>query len=387
MTTKPLSHLGDMPIATFLTEYWQQKPLFIKNAFKDWQAPLSGDDLASLALDETVESRLIVETPSTNPLFSQWQLEHGPLAEERFETLPQSHFTLLVQALDQMCPDIHELLHNFRFIPNWRLDDVMGSAAPKGGSVGPHFDYYDVFLLQATGTRHWQLGQTCSTNTPLQDNCPLKILTTFDTSAEYLAEPGDLLYIPANIAHWGISQSDDCTTYSIGFRAPSYSDILLDLSQEIASQLSSDERYRDTVNTFSDNPGAIPHAVALQIAQRCQQLFTPERVSAWLGKHLTEAKRDLPDVITHDFEPAGPVLAAHVRAAYTEPAETNNTQNISVYIDGTVWSVSLPLARQLCGYTVICPEDYSPADQAVIEQWIDHDFLSLPNTAHPSTAG
>ena len=400
MTTTPLSHLGTMPIAEFLRDYWQKKPLFIPQALSGWEAPLDGNDLAGLALENSIESRLIIEKTSQDPLNSQWQMEHGPLAEERFETLPESHFTLLIQALDQICPELHQLLNQFRFIPNWRIDDIMASVAPTGGSVGPHFDYYDVFLLQATGTRRWQLGQQCTTESPLIADCPLKILSEFETQAEYLAQPGDLLYIPANTAHWGVAQSDDCTTYSIGFRAPSYSDILLDLTQDIASTLSPDIRYRDpTTGRFSGGQdcGEISHAVAIDIAEHCKSYFTPERVAAWLGKNLTESKRCAPEVTTGDFETEGLILAADARAAYTLSAPNEeqpsgsktagdqpNNLCATVFINGDQWQASLHLARALCNYTVIQPEHYCPDDQAIIKQWIDHEYLNLPDSAHAS---
>lgn len=394
MKVSPLTHLGNIPIQDFLNDYWQQKPLFIKNALVDWQAPLDCNDIAGSALEESVESRLIIENTSSNPLQSHWQMEHGPLPEERFANLPESHFTLLVQALDQISPEMHELLHRFRFLPNWRLDDIMASVAPKGGSVGPHFDYYDVFLLQATGSRQWQLGQHCHSQSPLQANCPLKILTEFDTQASYLAEPGDLLYIPANIAHWGVSQSDDCSTYSIGFRAPSYSDILLGLSEDIASQLSADKRYRDLAAGTVDmiNPGLISAQVIEHITQECHALFTQQRVGEWLGQHLTELKRSSPQITTREIINTGAdanadetmkeehtdawVLSSDVRVAYI--IDPQNEDGATLFINGQPWVTSLSLASAISGYTPICPSNYSASDRAVIEQWIHDGYFSLP---------
>ena len=397
---KPLTHLGDLPVQDFLRDYWQKKPLFIKNALVNWQAPLDSNELAGLALEDSVESRLIIEQTCKNPLNSQWQLEHGPLPEERFATLPPSHFTLLIQALDQICPEAHDLLQQFKFLPHWRVDDIMASIAPIGGSVGPHFDYYDVFLLQGTGSRRWQIGQSCSEQSPLLTDCPLKILTEFDTQAQYLAQPGDLLYIPANIAHWGIGATDDCTTYSIGFRAPSYSDILLDLSQDIASELSADIRYRDPENLPANLGGEITQQVVEQIAERCRNYFTPARVGQWLGCHLTEEKRCSPDITTGEFNTDHLVMTANTRAAYTVNPDTPAPPNIghhlhhhnappdsttinqkpqaTVFINGQSWQTSLTLACALCNYTAIEPQHYSADDCAVINQWIDHGYLNLP---------
>ncbi len=388
MPARPLTHLGDMPVTTFLRDYWQKKPLFIKGALKDWQAPLDGNTLAGLALEDSVESRLIIEQTSSDPMHSEWQLEHGPLAEQRFETLPSSHFTVLIQALDQICPEVHELLNQFRFIPNWRLDDIMASIAPQGGSVGPHFDYYDVFLLQATGSRQWQLGQTCHSASPILSDCPLKILTDFECEAAHLAEPGDLLYIPAKKAHWGIAHSDDCTTYSIGFRAPSYSDILLELSEEIASQLSADERYRDLSLVNNLDPGLIPEEVIRHITEQCHQLFTPARVGQWLGQHLTEPKREAPDVATGPFTQCN-VLAADCRVSYILEDQTSkndqSTRRAIVFINGQRYTTSLSLAQAVSRYEAIKLEDYASSDQAVIRQWINNEYLTTPSSTDTCT--
>ena len=145
----PFTHLGSLPVAEFLADYWQKKPLLIRQALPGFICPLAPEEIAGLALEEEVESRLVIETPKpAGPLHSEWHLEHGPLPDERFATLPPSHWTVLVQAVDQIFPQVQTLLNQFRFIPNWRLDDVMVSYASQGGGVGPHFDYYDVFYCR-----------------------------------------------------------------------------------------------------------------------------------------------------------------------------------------------------------------------------------------------
>ena len=386
---KPLTHLGSLPISQFLTDYWQRKPLFTPNAFADWQAPLDSSDLAGLTLEESVESRLIIETPTKDPLASRWQLEHGPLEEARFVSLPSSHFTLLVQALDQICPEVGELLNGFRFLPNWRLDDIMASAATTGGSVGPHFDYYDVFLLQATGTRRWQLGQMCDDRSPLLQDCPLKILTEFDQHSTFETRPGDLLYIPARMAHWGVATSDDCTTYSIGFRAPSVHDILLDISQSIAAELPPHLRYQDSPTTLyalsqqNQNPGLLSKSIAEEITQQLHTLITPEKVLDWLGGLLTEATRQTPDVTTDEIGRIG-ILAPHVRAAFTidgAPFNSEGDKQATLYLNGDKWSVSTDLASAICSYTEIHCVQFNAQDQAAIQQWIDHGYLTLQDSA------
>ena len=200
------SPLGDMAAEDFLRDYWQKKPLLIRQAFPDYENPLSPDELAGLALEEEVESRIVL-TQGKSP----WELRRGPFAEDDFKTLPERDWTLLVQAVDQFVPDIADLISAFSFLPSWRVDDVMVSYAAPGGSVGPHFDNYDVFLLQTHGRRRWKIGQTCSPASPLLEHPDLRILENFEQQQEWVLEPGDMLYIPPGVAHYGIAE-DDCST-------------------------------------------------------------------------------------------------------------------------------------------------------------------------------
>ncbi|MCF4993909.1 cupin domain-containing protein, partial [Pseudomonas gessardii] len=158
----PLQLLGGITAREFLRDYWQKKPLLIRQAIPDFESPIDADELAGLALEEEVESRLVIEHGER-----PWELRRGPFAEDAFSTLPEREWTLLVQAVDQFVPEVAELLEQFRFLPSWRIDDVMISFAAPGGSVGPHFDNYDVFLLQAQGKRNWKIGQMCSSESPL----------------------------------------------------------------------------------------------------------------------------------------------------------------------------------------------------------------------------
>ncbi|HEY0893456.1 MAG TPA: cupin domain-containing protein, partial [Cellvibrio sp.] len=281
--TAPLTHLGDMPIEEFLRDYWQKKPLLIRNAFPGFESPISPDELAGLALEEEVESRIVLEKGET-----PWELRNGPFDEKTFETLPESHWTLLVQAADQYVPEVNQMLDAFRFIPNWRLDDIMISYAPDKGGVGPHFDYYDVFLLQGLGKRHWKIGQMCDNNSPRVEGTRLKILSEFHTTDEWVVEPGDMLYIPPGIAHWGNAQGDECMTYSIGFRAPSHADIISEVGQEVALSIADDLRFSDPDLQLQNNPGEIGAEAIAQVQKILQQHLTPENIAHWFGKFMTE---------------------------------------------------------------------------------------------------
>ena len=170
----PLQLLGGITAREFLRDYWQKKPLLIRQAIPDFESPIDADELAGLALEEEVESRLVIEHGER-----PWELRRGPFAEDEFSKLPEREWTLLVQAVDQFVPEVSELLEHFRFLPSWRIDDVMISFAAPGGGVGPHFDNYDVFLLQGHGKRNWKIGQMCDSESPLLPHADLRILAGF----------------------------------------------------------------------------------------------------------------------------------------------------------------------------------------------------------------
>ncbi|WP_283786428.1 JmjC domain-containing protein [Bermanella sp. WJH001] len=284
-----MNMLGNISIETFLAEYWQKKPLLIRNAFPDYISPIEPDDLAGLAMEEDAESRLIFEHGPNNP----WELRHGPFSEDDFANLPEKDWTLLVQAVDQWVPELADLMNHFNFIPKWRLDDLMVSFAPEGGSVGPHFDQYDVFLLQAHGQRHWQIGQKCDDNSPLLKNTELKILSDMMVTDEWTLNPGDMLYIPPQYAHNG-KALNDCMTFSIGFRAPSEADIVSHLADHICSSLSDHDRYSDPdISNANQNPALIDDKAIERIQNIINsQLKDPDTLKAWFSHYMTESKYD-----------------------------------------------------------------------------------------------
>ncbi len=295
-------------IDLFLREYWQKKPLLIRNPWSDWQNPLEPDELAGLACAEEVESRLICQNGNG------WQMEQGPLAEERLTGLSESHWTLLVQAVDHHVPAVAELLAPFRFVPNWRIDDVMVSLAADEGGVGAHFDQYDVFLIQGLGRRRWQIGPHCDGGSPLLPHEDLKLLADFEAVEEWVLEPGDILYVPPGIAHNGVAVGSDCMTYSVGFRAPSRSDLLGHYVDEILDSIAEDDLYRDPDLQRQSNPGEIS-ADALANLQRMmlESLSDPQGFARWFGAFNSTPK--YPDM---DWRPENPVNADDVRAAVAD---------------------------------------------------------------------
>ena len=281
----PLQLLGGITAREFLRDYWQKKPLLIRQAIPDFESPIDADELAGLALEEEVESRLVIEHGER-----PWELRRGPFAEDAFGALPEREWTLLVQAVDQFVPEVAELLEQFRFLPSWRIDDVMISFAAPGGSVGPHFDNYDVFLLQAQGKRNWKIGQMCNSESPLLQHADLRILAEFEESAEWVLEPGDMLYLPPRLAHFGIAE-DDCMTYSVGFRAPSAAEVLTHFTDFLAQYLTDEERYTDA----DAQPVSDPHQIQRDALDRLKSLLaehmSDERMLlTWFGQFMTEPR-------------------------------------------------------------------------------------------------
>ena len=281
----PLQILGGISAREFLRDYWQKKPLLVRQAIPGFESPVSPDELAGLSLEEEVESRLVIEHGET-----PWELRRGPFSEETYQNLPERDWTLLVQAVDQLVPEVAELIEHFRFLPNWRIDDVMVSFAAPGGGVGPHFDNYDVFLLQAHGQRRWRVGQMCDSESKMLKHADLRILADFQGTDEWVLEPGDMLYLPPRLAHFGTAE-DACMTYSLGFRAPSAAEVLTHFTDFLAQFLPDEERYSDADML----PIEDPHQIQSDALDRLRAMLTEhmgdERLLlTWFGQFMTEPR-------------------------------------------------------------------------------------------------
>jgi 50S ribosomal protein L16 3-hydroxylase len=221
--------LGGITAEQFLAEYWQKKPLLVRNALPEIAGLLEPHDVMELALDENITARLIKQKDK-DP--NQWSVKSSPLIKADFQKMPKL-WTLLVQAVDHYSFDLAELWKKFPFIPQWRRDDIMVSYAPKGGSVGKHFDFYDVFLVQGYGHRRWQLGQMCDADTDFVAGQPLKLLPDMEVNFDEVLAPGDLLYVPPGLSHYGVAE-DDCLTFSFGFRMPNVAEMMDRVSDKFA---------------------------------------------------------------------------------------------------------------------------------------------------------
>jgi len=276
---------SQVDVDTFLRDYWQQKPLFIKGGLAHFAPLLEADELAGLACEDEVESRLITE--KSDP---PWHLQRGPFQEKDFASLPKSHWTLLVQSVDVYDDSVAELLEAFTFIPQWRLDDVMVSFAVPGGSVGPHFDQYDVFLVQGEGRREWRLGQNCDHTSPRIDGTELHILSEFEEHESFICEQGDVLYIPPGVAHHGVAL-EDCLTYSVGFRAPSLAEVLDQFAFAAGEASTNSQRFSDGGRPYNSHSAAIANSDINTLRQMIvNQLDNDASIAAWFGRFMTECK-------------------------------------------------------------------------------------------------
>ncbi len=287
-TTIPLNLLGGLAPDQFMKRHWQKKPLLVRGALPGFKPLLSRSELFSLAQRDTVESRLVMRDAA------RWTMRQGPFARRALPPLNRPAWTLLVQGVDLHDCRAHDLLHQFAFVPHARLDDLMISYATPGGGVGPHFDSYDVFLLQAQGRRRWRIGK--QKDLSLQGDVPLKILANFVPQAEYLLEAGDMLYLPPGYAHDGEAM-DECQTYSIGFRAPARGELARELLQRVAEDAADNLQlalYADPKQAATQTPGAIPlhlRDFALDAVQAA--LKEPLALECALGEYLTEPKANV----------------------------------------------------------------------------------------------
>ena len=270
---------------TFMRRHWQKKPLLIRQALPGVAPPLSRAQLFALAAQEGVESRLIEHHAKG------WTLRHGPFSRRQLPRLGQPAWTLLVQGVDLYVEAAHQLLSRFRFVPEARLDDLMISYASDGGGVGPHFDSYDVFLLQVHGTRRWRIGRM--TDASLQPDVPLKILANFEPEMDYLLGPGDMLYLPPRWAHDGVA-AGECMTCSIGFRSSARSEVAREVLQRVVDAQDAplpDPLYRDPAEPATTEPARVPLALQAFASEAVARLVqTPDALACALGEWLSEPK-------------------------------------------------------------------------------------------------
>ena len=283
-----LGHLlGGLSVREFLSRHWQKRPLLVRGALRDWQLPVTLQDLIALAREADVASRLIT-LPGPG---RDWGVQRGPFSDGELDRLPETGWTLLVQEIDRRVEGFAELLDRFRFIPNWRIDDVMVSYAPDGGGVGPHIDRYDVFLVQAAGRRRWRI-----TNRPLEEErllpIELPVLETFEPDREWVLEAGDMLYLPPRFAHEGVAVGNSITC-SVGFRAPDPRELCAGFLRQLPPAAFDAIRYSDPDLEPAERVGEIPPAARRRLRESAQRLFADAAgFDRWLGCFVTTPRRN-----------------------------------------------------------------------------------------------
>jgi 50S ribosomal protein L16 3-hydroxylase len=384
MNNETLSLLGGLTRQQFLGEYWQKKPLLVRQAIPDAAGLSNPDELAGLSLEDEIESRILIGAEKSSE--SQWQLKHGPFDDKNYHSLPEDEWTLLVQAVNFYLPQFTPLISQFDFLPKWRIDDVMASYAAPGGSVGPHFDNYDVFLIQGHGQRHWKIGQHCDENSTLQEHPDLRLLKDFDTQEEWILEPGDMLYLPPRVAHFGVA-IDSCITYSLGFTSPSTSQVAEYFCDDVLERDLSSKRYVDPPLAAQTPSGALNKNAIQQFKHMLiEELDKPEVLSDWLARMISEPKYS-------DYNPAENdslsddnflSLLDNDEPLYRDEASrfifTEDEDNtISLYINGCQYShPDCPeLVFYLCNELILKPASLRPLlHNTKIISWLNQLYNS-----------
>lgn len=350
---------GDLSVENFLQQYWQQKPLLVRNAFNVPELSFDPGELAGLACDTEAPARVVIEHGE-----KPWQLKQGPFKESDFTSLPATHWTLLINDIETYYPELMAFIEPFRFIPDWRIDDLMISYAADQGSVGPHVDDYDVFLIQLDGVRKWSIDENPEFDNTAIQGPELKILQNFTETHTWELQPGDLLYLPPNMPHHGIAQGE-CMTLSVGFRAPSSGELIQAWLDDIGDTPAFQKRFEDPQRPVPRNAGEIT-ANDLQ-ALRALLIEGIEKSSAgldtWLGKYLTENKRPDPSLLEEMAEQFTMEFSEgtdYQRFPGTRIAYTLNNNEIQLFVGGTEYPLD---GKHLHTVQYLCKEHFYEASE------------------------
>ena len=366
---------GSISTESFLQDHWQQKPLCVREAFATPELSFDAGELAGLALDTEAPARLVIEHGE-----KPWQLKPGPFEESDFTSLPETNWTLLINDIETYLPELQEYLQAFRFIPDWRIDDLMISFASDKGSVGPHVDDYDVFLIQLEGKRSWSIEEaTDFDDTPL-DGPELKILKNFKPSQQWTLEPGDMLYLPPNMPHHGVADGE-CMTLSVGFRATASGELIQAWLDDIGETPVFKKRFGDIKRKTQDNPGEIKQNDLTELRQLLLEGIeqSTSNLDSWLGKYLSEGKRpDQKLIESMDGQFAEELLASHdyqrfpgMRMIYTLTDDA-----LQLFVGGIEYSLDV---SKLEAIQYLCSELEYEAD-ALASVCRDNDIRTLINT-------
>jgi 50S ribosomal protein L16 3-hydroxylase len=367
--------LGGLTAAQFLRRYWQKKPLLVRGALAQYADLVRPGALSRLAGRDDLESRLVLHRGR------RWQVRHGPFGRREFARLPRSGWTLLVQGVNHALPAARRLLDEFSFVPYSRLDDVMVSYAPPGGGVGPHFDDYDVFLLQGEGRRRWRVSR--QRDLELVAGAPLKILRRFRPAREWVCEAGDLLYLPPRCAHDGIAVGGDCVTYSIGFRAPDAQELGTRFLDYLQDRLQLTGIYEDPGLQPPRHPAHLGDDMVRQARQFLQRIrWDRGDVARFLGCHLTEPKPHVRFMRPSRPPPERAFAACLARSGARLALPTRMLfRGATCFINGEAWPASAPAARllaRLADRRSLPPVSRPDRESAsILYQWYRAGYIQL----------
>lgn len=346
----PQHPLG-MPAQQFLRDYWQKRPLLIRGLFDGGVDAVAPEDLAGLACEEAALSRIVVRDARRD----RWRVRNGPFRESEFPRLGRKNWTLLVQDVDKWDMDVAALLERFAFIPSWRIDDVMVSYATDGGGVGAHVDHYDVFLVQGAGYRRWSIDALTRQYSPdaFRDDTELKLLREFAPTHEWLLDPGDALYLPPGVPHDGVALGE-CTTYSIGMRAPSRAELLFDFVEFLAEPLTEDQRYGDPDLVPANDSAEIDDAALARVVRAMPHFAEVDKttLARWFGRFITRYRSA--QIVAAPARAIGLSAVTRrlpgsmvLRNPFSRYAWRRSGRDAELYVAGEVWRCPLPLARIL----------------------------------------
>ncbi len=388
---QPLNNLGGLSAEAFLAHHWQKQPLLIRHAFPDFRDPLTSDELTALACKPGVASRIVLKKDGAYPR----EVRRGPFDQKTFASLPDTHWTLLVEHSNYHVPEIALLLDRFSFVPGWRVDEVMVSYAPRSGSLGPIMDKHDAFLLQGSGIQRWQVDCRAANGRTHVPDRELSVLERFDPDEEWVLEPGDMLYLPPRVPYHGVAL-EDCLSYSIGLRAPSHVELMSRFFEHAISGIPPDRLFADPDLAVQDHPGQIAPGALQKVTDIIQDATQyDEDIHRWFGRFITQGASRIKDV-----SPQSPGLSVdqfldryrrsgilyrseHFRFAFIRGHEGGAT----LFIDGEAFDLDPRIAhvaplicdRRRYPYAAIADELKKAVLPELLTEWTNCGYLYLPD--------
>jgi 50S ribosomal protein L16 3-hydroxylase len=381
-----------MPPARFLGEFWQRRPLLIRGAFAGFRDPLSPDDLAGLSCEPAALARIVVHEAKRD----RWRLRTGPFDPADFAKLPKRDWTLLVQDVDKWDADVAALLQHFSFLPRWRIDDVMVSYAVDGGSVGAHVDHYDVFLLQGLGQRRWRISTDPAAPKETRADADIRLLRAFEPTDEWVLDPGDMLYLPPGVPHHGVAIGE-CLTYSVGMRAPSRAELLVDFAETFAAEWPDESRFGDAGLAPSNGDGEIDDAAFARVLDAMPWLCADSSAvdapafRSWFASFITRYRSALAAVPrARAIGDAGLARglasgADVVRNPWSRAAWFRAGRDARLFVAGTQLACSIAFARLIgSGAAFPVARVATARDRDALQRLIDAGHVSLAKPARRS---